>query len=123
MYRPRVDYTSENSQLDDEELEPDELDDKFAKKTNETVKSDIMFQPAKEHPEWKWVVLWEGLKTFLGYKRQAKYCDPDNFQMHIYITICAVRNSWNSWKTWCVSNLLSLHFVLIGQDTCLRCYA
>jgi hypothetical protein len=57
MYRPRVDYLSENSQLDDEELEPDELDDKFAEKTNETVKSDIMFQPAKEHPEWKWVVL------------------------------------------------------------------
>jgi hypothetical protein len=57
MYRPRVDYISENSQLDDEELEPDELDDEFAEKTNETFKSDIMFQPAKEHPEWKWVVL------------------------------------------------------------------
>jgi hypothetical protein len=88
MYRPRVDYISENSQLDNEGLEPDEVDDKFAEKTKETVKSDIMLRVAKEHPEWKWVVLWEGFETFLDYKRRAKNCDPDNFQMHIYNDFC-----------------------------------
>ena len=122
MYRPRVDYIAENDQLSDGELEPDEMDDKFVEETNETVMGDIMFEPAKDHPEWKWTVLWEGFKIFTDYKRRAKYCDPDNFGMYIYNDFCG-KGLMELMENMVRMNLMNLNFVLICQDTCLRCCA
>jgi hypothetical protein len=86
--RPRIDYFSENSQLGEEALDHDELINKFVDGFNGEVESGIMYQPANEHPEGKWAVLMKTWKTFIDYRRRAKYCDPDNFGMYIYNDFC-----------------------------------
>jgi hypothetical protein len=82
MPRPHFEYEAENRALDDDELDDDELDEKYKKEFDEN--KHLIFEPARDHPEWKWVIMWEGYKTFTEYQRRSRYCDPDNFGMYIY---------------------------------------
>jgi hypothetical protein len=84
MHRPHFDYVSENHALGENGLEGAELFEKYQKDYEEAAKGGVILEPAKDHPDWKWTILWEGYKTFSDYQRRAKYCDPDNFSMHIY---------------------------------------
>ena len=52
-------------------------------------------KPASEHPDWKWVVMDETWMIMTEWHRRASYCDPDNFDMHIY----------NDWFAWGLSEL------------------
>jgi hypothetical protein len=90
IHRPFLDYTAENSAAGEEALERDKLHEKYVEEFGKETKSGVIFEPAKDHPEWKWVVLWEGFKMFADYKRRSNYCNPDMFDMYIY-------NDWNGW--------------------------
>lgn len=90
MPRPHFDYEAENETLGDDELEGDELHEKYAEEFNKNQESGIYNQPAAEHKDWKWVIMWNGWKTFMDYCRRADYCDPDAFGMYIY-------NDWYGW--------------------------
>jgi hypothetical protein len=46
--RPRIDYSFENSQLGEEELDHNELMEKFVDGFDGEVKNDTMYQPAME---------------------------------------------------------------------------
>jgi hypothetical protein len=81
MHRPYFEYVVENREADGDE---DELHDRYNKEFDEAAKSGIILEPAKDHPEWKWVIMWEGFKNFSDYQRRSQYCDPDNFGMYIY---------------------------------------
>jgi hypothetical protein len=83
MHRPHFDYESENGALGENALERDELQDKYSEDFEEAAKGGVILEPAKNHPDWKWTILWEGYKTFSDYRRCSKYCDPDNFGMYI----------------------------------------
>ena len=37
-----------------------------------------------EHPDWKWVMMWESWKNFCEYNKRADYTHPDLFHMYIY---------------------------------------
>ncbi|KAF1938112.1 hypothetical protein EJ02DRAFT_425980 [Clathrospora elynae] len=84
MLRPRFDYELENSILGDDGLEEDDIFREYIKESDKAEESGTILRPVKDHPDWKWVILWEGFETFLTYKRRANYCAPDNFQMYIY---------------------------------------
>jgi hypothetical protein len=43
-----------------------------------------VFQPAKDFPGRKWVMLWEAWEYYKEYQRRTAYCCPDRFGMHIY---------------------------------------
>jgi hypothetical protein len=90
MDRPHFDYEAENRALGDDALEKEDLHEKYAKEFNETNENGFILEPAKDHPDWKWTILWEGYKMFSDYQRRSKYCIPDNFQMYI----C---NDFNGW--------------------------
>ncbi|KAF1917120.1 hypothetical protein BDU57DRAFT_548681 [Ampelomyces quisqualis] len=83
MHRPHFTYEVENRKAE-EPLDEDEVDDKYSEDFQKNLKSGIILQPAKDHPEWKWTILWAGFKNFSDYRRRSKYCDPDNFSMHIF---------------------------------------
>jgi hypothetical protein len=84
MHRPHFEYETENRLLGEDALEEGDLFDKYTKMFDETTKSGILFEPANDHPDWKWTILWEGFKNFSDYRRRAKYCNPDLFEMYIY---------------------------------------
>lgn len=83
MHRPHFTYKAENREAD-EDLDDDELHAKYKKDFEEAIKSDIILEPAKDHPEWKWTILWAGFKAFSEYRRRSNYCCPDRFSMYIY---------------------------------------
>jgi hypothetical protein len=83
MHRPHFEYKVENREADEADDE-DELHARYTKEFDEAVESGIILEPAKDHPEWKWVIMWEGFKNFSDYRRRSQYCDPDNFGMYIY---------------------------------------
>ncbi|KAH7090730.1 hypothetical protein FB567DRAFT_626667 [Paraphoma chrysanthemicola] len=82
MPRSHFDYEAENRALSDDEVEEDELDEKYQKEFDENKK--FVLEPAKDHPERKWVIMWKSYKLFSEYRKRSRYCDPDNFGMHIY---------------------------------------
>jgi hypothetical protein len=83
MHRPHFEYKVDNHALDKPE-EFDDLHEKYKKDFDSANESGIILQPAKDHPEWKWVIMWEGFKNFIDYRRRSNYCDPDRFGMYIY---------------------------------------
>jgi hypothetical protein len=83
IHRPHFEYEIENRQAK-EPIEEDELRERYDKEFDEAAKSGKILEPAENHPEWKWVILWEGFKNLGDYKRRSKYCDPDGFGMYIY---------------------------------------
>lgn len=83
MHRPHFTYEAENREAEDA-LEEDELDGKYSEEFQNNLRSGIILQPAKDHHEWTWTILWAGFKNFSDYRRRSNYCDPDRFSMHIY---------------------------------------
>lgn len=79
--RPRFDYEAENRAAE-EALDEDELHKKYGKDFEANWK--LYLEPAKDHPEYTWVMMSEGYKTFTEFKRRSNYCCPDMFTMHIY---------------------------------------
>lgn len=86
MPRPHFDCKMEFR----EELEGDEIYEKYAEEFKKAEDSGIHNQPATEHKEWNWVIMWNGFKTYMDYRRRANYCDPDRFGMYIY-------NDWSGY--------------------------
>ncbi|KAF3052722.1 hypothetical protein E8E11_009669 [Didymella keratinophila] len=60
MHRPYFDYEAENRTLG---------------------KESKMRTSTTDH---KWVIMWEGYKMFMDYRRRSNYCCPDRFGMYIY---------------------------------------
>jgi hypothetical protein len=83
IHRPHFEYEVENRHAK-KPLEEREVWKKYDKDFKEASKSGKVLEPAREHPEWKWVILWEGYKNFSDYRRRSKYCNPDVFGMYIY---------------------------------------
>ncbi|KAF9698365.1 hypothetical protein EKO04_003417 [Ascochyta lentis] len=84
MHRPRFDYEIENRLLGEESKEDDDFDDWYSSGFDAEKKAGVMLEPAKNHPEHKWCIMWEGFKMFMDYRRRSNYCCPDNFGMYIY---------------------------------------
>lgn len=90
MHRPLFDYKVEARTRDDDEVEEDEDDDEeggigaYKKGFDAENKAGIMLEPAKDHSDHKWVIMWAGYKMFVDYRRRSNYCSPDSFGMYIY---------------------------------------
>ncbi|KAJ4991125.1 hypothetical protein SVAN01_03475 [Stagonosporopsis vannaccii] len=84
MHRPRFDYKLERSTDSDSDTEEGgDFHDLYSKGFDAENKAGVMLEPAKDHPEHKWVIMWAGYKMFMDYSRKASYCSPDNFGMYI----------------------------------------
>lgn len=88
MHRPHFDYEVAARISQDEDDDEDVMDEKYQKEFNENVKKGHILQPAKDHPDWKWIIQWEAFKTVVDYKRRSNYCNPDCFGMYIYNDFC-----------------------------------
>lgn len=84
MHRPHFDYEIENRILGEDSKEDEEFDDWYEAGFKTEIKAGVMLKPAKDHPNHKWVIMWEGYKMFMNYRRRSKYCSPDRFGMYIY---------------------------------------
>lgn len=84
MPRPYFDFELEENHTDDEgETEKEEVYNRYKKDYDKTVKT-RWAQPAANHPDWLWVIQTDAWKKSLDWKDQDQWCDPDNFDMHIY---------------------------------------
>ncbi|KAF1963018.1 hypothetical protein CC80DRAFT_588495 [Byssothecium circinans] len=89
IHRPLFDYKNENLDSDNGPRSSEDFwKEVYAPSHNAESKSNKIFQPASEHPEWEWVMMADAWDKFDLWRRRAKYCDPDNFNMYIY----------NDWK-------------------------
>ena len=84
MHRPHFDYKAENRTLGEESKEDEDFDDWYKAGFKAENEAGVMLEPAKDHPDHKWVILWEGYKMFMDYRRRSNYCCPDRFGMYIY---------------------------------------
>jgi hypothetical protein len=78
------DYEAENWARGTEAMELEEVFEEYAKTANEEVEKNVVFQPAKDFPGRKWVMLWEAWEYYKEYQRRTAYCCPDRFGMHIF---------------------------------------
>lgn len=84
MHRPHFDYEIVNRLLGADRKEDEDFDEWYSSGFNAENKAGVMLEPAKDHPEHKWCIMWEGYKMFMDYRRRANYCNPDRFGMYIY---------------------------------------
>src|SRR4051812_40271246 len=83
MPRPLKDFEAENSARGEEDVkEMEEVYEEYEKALDEG--SEKYFPPAKDRPDWKWVMLWETYKSYRDYRNRGHYCNPDHFDMYIY---------------------------------------
>lgn len=61
----------------EEQLDEDELYENSHGK-------EVFLKPAAEHPNHKWIAMWETWRMVCDWCRKASYTDPDNFKMYIY---------------------------------------
>ncbi|RYP65574.1 hypothetical protein DL769_006277 [Monosporascus sp. CRB-8-3] len=83
LTRPFFDFENENQDKDeDEQLDEDEIDDRY----NELVtsKNSVATKPVADHPDHKWISMWQAWKKYCYLKRHALYTNPDMFGMYIY---------------------------------------
>lgn len=80
IHRPHFDYEVENRVT----REHGDIHEWYSKGFDADNRAGVILEPAKDHPEHKWCMIWEGYKMFMDYRRRAKYCSPDNFDMYIY---------------------------------------
>lgn len=95
---------AEEDNEDDEDAE-DEERSAFTKLMKEEQASGKIFQPAAEHKDWKWVMLWEGWKKFCDLEQTIAFCDPDNFGMYVY----------NDWKAYGVVEAVENYLVAFDK--------
>lgn len=85
MHCPRFDYEVEaRTRAHANDQEQDDEHDAYSKGFDAENKAGVMLEPAKDHPEHKWVIVWKGFKMFMDYRRRVNYCSPDRFGMYIY---------------------------------------
>lgn len=84
MHRPRFDYEIENRLLSGEAKEDDDFFEWYSSSFEAENTAGVLLEPAKDHPEHKWCIMWEGFRMFMDYKRRSNYCCPDRFGMYIY---------------------------------------
>lgn len=90
MHRPLFDYkveqrTRDNPDEEDEEEDEEEgFHDLYKNGFDAENKAGVMLEPAKDHRDHKWCIMWAGYKMFMDYRRRANYCSPDAFGMYIY---------------------------------------
>lgn len=65
----------------DDENEDDEDEEDDGEQRN---KVEMFPKPAEEHPEWKWIMMWQSWTSLTDYMTRASYTDPDLFDMYIY---------------------------------------
>lgn len=82
MFRPFFDIENENESKDEnDQVDEDSLIDNYER----YIRSDnIEMKPAVEHPEHRWIAMWETWKVFSYFERRASFTNPDFFKMHIY---------------------------------------
>ncbi|KAI1387461.1 uncharacterized protein F4822DRAFT_406569 [Hypoxylon trugodes] len=83
MFRPFFDIENENWDKDeDDQLDEEDLLEQY----NEEAKAEdnIEMKPAVEHPNHRWVAMWETWKLFSTWERRASYTNPEFFNMHIH---------------------------------------
>lgn len=82
MFRPFFDIENENEDKDEEDqVDDDELLDQY----NQEIRAEdnIEMKPATEHPEHRWIAMWETWKLFSAWERRASFTNPDFFNMSI----------------------------------------
>jgi hypothetical protein len=82
--RPLFDYQAENWARGTESIDPGELFPEYIHKSNAEIEKHLIYQPAKDFPERKWVMLWEAWQYSKDYERRSTYCCPDQLGMYIY---------------------------------------
>ncbi|KAJ8109846.1 hypothetical protein OPT61_g7160 [Boeremia exigua] len=83
MHRPHFDYNVENRTLGQDAKEDENFFEYYSECFNAENKAGVMLEPAKDHPDHKWVIMWKGYKMFMDYRRRSNYCCPDRFGMYI----------------------------------------
>jgi hypothetical protein len=84
MHRPYFDYKVENRTLGEDSKEDEDLHEWYSAGFDAEDETGVMLEPADKHPDHKWVIMWEGYKMFMDYRRRSNYCCPDRFGMYIY---------------------------------------
>ncbi|KAI1106588.1 hypothetical protein F4804DRAFT_300500 [Jackrogersella minutella] len=82
MFRPFFDIEDENADKD----EADQVDeDDLLAQYNQYIRAEdnIEMKPAADHPEHRWIAMWETWKLFSAWERRTSYTNPDFFKMHI----------------------------------------
>ena len=84
LTRPFFDFENENEDKDeDEQLDEDEIEDRYNELLTST-KDSVATKPAADHPDHKWISMWQAWKKYCYLKRHALYTNPDMFGMYIY---------------------------------------
>ncbi|KAF2442733.1 hypothetical protein P171DRAFT_522459 [Karstenula rhodostoma CBS 690.94] len=87
VYRPRFDcrlaVNNEEKGEENEDEDEEQTAFKVYRKTNDVLTNEKLFAPASDIPEWKWVMMMEGWKTYCEWRRRSNYCQPDYLQMYI----------------------------------------
>lgn len=73
---------SENE--DEDEEEGDNAGESGNEKRDKSKDKDMWKKPASDHPDWKWVMMWQTWQIMCDWHRRTDYCNPDNFDMYIY---------------------------------------
>ncbi|ORY18876.1 hypothetical protein BCR34DRAFT_553706 [Clohesyomyces aquaticus] len=92
IHRPRFDVELEYVHLPngDDQLDEDEAEEKYEEGFEAEQAMKIYMQPASEHKDRKWVMMWDAWKMYQDHQRKGMYCNPDRFSMYIY-------NDWHGW--------------------------
>ncbi|KAF2464874.1 uncharacterized protein BDR25DRAFT_172186, partial [Lindgomyces ingoldianus] len=106
IHRPYFDVKFEDFHSNSDRLENDELYEKYSKGFHKEKSKEVILQPATNHQDWKWVIMWQGWKILLDCTRGAKYCNPDMFGMYIS----------NDWKGWGLQELLENLMLEFDQE-------
>ncbi len=82
----------------------DEFDEWYREGFDAESNDGVILEPAKDHPDHKWTIMWKGYKMFMDYRRRSNYCSPDRFDMYIY-------NDFEGWGYQeLIENFVSSHF-------------
>ncbi|OTB09545.1 hypothetical protein M426DRAFT_316097 [Hypoxylon sp. CI-4A] len=82
IFRPFFDIENENEDKDeDDQVDEDDLIEQYNKEIH--AEDSIEAKPAREHPEHRWVAMWETSKLFSTWERRASYTNPEFFNMYI----------------------------------------
>lgn len=69
MPRPHFDYEAENRTLGEDSKEDEDFADWYKAGFKADNEAGVILEPAKDHPDHRWVIMWEGYKMFMDYCR------------------------------------------------------